>query len=167
MALAHANDYFNQAALCHMRKCICINGIFGAGFFLCLGASEVSPSLLLPIGTVVCLLVLVIQAIVCFTIGLSSWRKISRWWFIPLLVSIGFIALAPLILRLGLICANREFRHNLPQYTTIIEDVKSGKIPCNESFEVILPNSVPSEVKQIMALREKDGTVIVIFLVGS
>jgi hypothetical protein len=141
--------------------------ILGIGFFLCLAALQVRPFLLYIIGVAGFFLGLAVQLIATFVIGLMRWRKSSRWWMVPSVVCLAFISTAPLDTRVGIIFADWEFETHLREYVKIVDDVKSGAIPCDTTLGIIILNPLPSNVKRITAARCPDGAVIVVFTVGT
>jgi hypothetical protein len=73
----------------------------------------------------------------------------------------------PLYTRFGSVLANWEFKQHLQEYTKIVNDIQTDVIPSDVAFREIAPKQMPSNVKEIMALRHPDGAVILVFLVGT
>jgi hypothetical protein len=134
--------------------------------FLCLLALRSSPFFFLT-GAFLCGGGLLVQFVVSLTSRLVLRRQDSRWWFIPPLICSVVVLTAPLDIRIGTAIADWRFKKQLPQFAKIVDDVRSGVIPCGTTFDQISPQNTPSNVEDITALRHPDGAVIVMFSVGS
>jgi hypothetical protein len=150
-----------------IRKSFISIVVLGIGFSFSLAALESGPFLGCVIVSVIGFIGLLIYLVASFVIGVFSWRKISRWWFAPFLVSIVFLLSVPIDKRIGIVVADWNFRAHLSEYLKTVDDIKSGSVPSEETLMVVSPNKVPSNVKVVMAAHYFDGATVVVFLVGS
>jgi len=72
---------------------------------------------------------------------------------------------------IGRSIADWEFKRHLNEYVRVVEDFKSGRIPCgtqcNGSFHRLHVKDQPKNIMFLEAARCNDGTVGVAFLVDS
>ncbi len=141
--------------------------ILGVGFVLCSAFIQVRPALLCLIGMFFFGGGLVVELVICLGKGLARWRKSTRWWMMPALACLALLLTAPLDFRLGMIIADLEFRSHIPDYTKIVDDIKSGAIPSTQQYGVIQAKPMPSNVKIIMGASCPDHQAVVVFLVGT
>jgi hypothetical protein len=150
-----------------LTKSLIIICLLGLGFSFSLAVQASTLRLGYAIISGISFVGLLIYLIASLIVGFVSWRKESRWWFVPFLGAAIFILSAPLDLRAGIAITDWNFRAHLQEYIKTVDDIKSGSVPSSTTFGPVSPSVLPSNVKAVLAVHYADGATVVLFLVGS
>jgi hypothetical protein len=101
-----------------------------------------------------------------FIKGLMHWRDSFLSWMGPVALCVGFLLLFPLYAAIGSKIVDWKLKAHLQQYTLIVDEIRSGKLPAAQTFSDIDLKPLPPGVINIMAIRKSDGSVLVVFLTG-
>ncbi len=103
--------------------------------------------------------------IVTLIMGLARWRKTSRSWIGPTLLCVVFILSILFIRNTGVFVAlgDRQFMKHRDDYTSIVDQIKTGAVPCGSSLTKINIQNVPSHISSVWAARCPDGSIFVEF----
>ena len=122
--------------------------------------------------SLVTLALLVVALFLSATYGFRVWRRSSRLWILPALMCLAFLVstwytAAPV----GQFMADWEFKRHLNEYLRVVEDFKSGRIPCrhgcNGEFDRLDTGDGMKNIMFLLAAHCEDGTVGMAFLVGT
>jgi hypothetical protein len=136
--------------------------LFGAWVY-----AHIHPSLLCTVLTGVSFVSLVVAFLMSVVAGPLRWRRLSRWYMLPSLLCLIFLATPWFSAPIGVFIADWLFRKNLNEYARVVEDVRSGTIPCNPRFERLDVREMPGQIVAIRAARYSRDEMIVEFLIGS
>jgi hypothetical protein len=112
---------------------------------------------------------LIVAVPVALAAGVFSWRKTSRWWFLPPILCVIFAA-SPWIARpIGESYNDRQFKAHFEQYEAAINEIKKQDLPSSAAFTPIDLSriKVPPGVIGIRAKRCANESVVVQFLVSA
>lgn len=112
----------------------------------------------------IALLCLLILSIV---LGLTRWRKSSRFWAIPGLVCLAFILIGRFTPTVGRYLADRQFKKHLPEYELVVSEIRNSKQFHSTDLEMIKTSQRAYNVRAIKAARCEDGQVIVALLLDT
>jgi hypothetical protein len=103
--------------------------------------------------------------------GFRRWRKLSPFWILPSILCAGILLatwfLAP---PLGRRIADSRFKKNAKAYTSVVEGLQSGAIPCGspDATDCTVPSRfAPSEVRKVLVSRCPGGIAHVEFLLDT
>jgi hypothetical protein len=110
---------------------------------------------------------LLVVLMASFIKGLMHRRDSFLRWMGPVALCVGFLLLCPLYSAIGSKIADWKLKSHLRQYTLIVDEIRSGKLPAAQSFSDIDLKPLPPGVINIKAIRKSDGSVLVVFLTGA
>jgi hypothetical protein len=98
--------------------------------------------------------------------GLASWRKKSRLWMYPALLCIAFILSFVTCAMVGVPSAidNWHFKKHMAGYDKIVDSIRSGAVPCGSTITGINITNLPPGIRNILAARCLDGSMLVEFV---
>src|SRR5579859_6991175 len=96
--------------------------IFGVGFLASVAAVQVRPFLVFVAGSGLCLISLGALFLASLIKGFFSWRKSSRYWFVPAAVCAVFVLAFPLGVMTGRVVSDWEFKRRQPEYEQVVAD---------------------------------------------
>jgi hypothetical protein len=101
-------------------------------------------------------------------LGYFQWRKSSKWWILPLLLSVIFVLSPPIITPImGDKINDWRFEMSLDDYNKITNEFQQGAINVGPELSTIDKKEIanlPSEVIAVRAARLQHGTIVVEFL---
>jgi hypothetical protein len=140
---------------------------FGLGFSFCIAASRLSTSFWLFIGTAGFGLGLLLALVASFFMGLKHWRAAFLSWLGPVVLSAGFILLFPIDLWAGSGISDLTWKFRQPTYEAVVKQIRDGTISAPQSMSLIALKTLPPGAEDILAAREPDGSVVVVFVTGT
>lgn len=142
-----------------------------SAFGICLSGSvvlsQIDPDIPELLGMAVGILGLLTVMLASFIMGLKKWKSSPRSRMGPIALGGMFLLLIPADLWIGGKIGDERFKTHLAECTAIVEGIKSGKVPAQQSLTRVDIKPLPSTVKDIMAARQPDGSVVVLFLTGT
>ena len=154
-----------------MRCAYWLIALFGIGAILCVSVDRIAPNDLSVLVFVVLFSALVIAIGPFFGVGVGVWRKTSRYWMGPALLSCVMLLGILQCGNLGILEALEDWRlrHNMASYSRIVDAVRDGKLPCHpvrseaaaSSWES--PLDLPPHTRTVWSDCCPDGSILVVF----
>jgi len=137
--------------------------LFGIIAFGSAASAHIAPDPLSILGWAVFSICLVYALISTAIVGISKWRKQSRFWLVPSALCIAFLVSLPEAAKIGVYVGDWQFRRHLDEYVGIVDAVKKGTFPCGPKLTQIEVNNRPPHVNLVWAACCPDGSVTVDF----
>ncbi|MDR3565611.1 MAG: hypothetical protein P4N59_29805 [Negativicutes bacterium] len=127
------------------------------------------PETVLKLLSLMTLALLVVALFLSAYHGFRVWRRSSKLWVLPSLMCFTFLVTTwYTAVPIGQSVADWEFKRHLNEYLKVVEDFKSGRIPClhgcNGEFDRLDTGDGLKHVKFLLAARCEGGTVGVAFI---
>jgi hypothetical protein len=152
-----------------MRVAISLITVIGVANLVLDVYTSVNPEAICMLISGLTLVFLVVALFVSAIQGFRVWRQSSRLSILPALMCLVFLVSTWLTaVPIGRSIATWEFKRHLNEYLKVVEDFKSGRIPCpigcNGKFERLDTGDGLKHVKFLLAAHCEGGTVGVAFL---
>jgi hypothetical protein len=141
--------------------------VLGCCFFMFSLYAHILPSLICIAGAFLGFFILVLALLATVVLGLVRWRKSTRSWMIPVLLCLAFMSSAWINGPIGVFIADQLFRSHLNEYSQVVDDVRSGVIPCGAGLSILDIKEYPTHIIAVKGARCTNGAVVVAFLVST
>lgn len=141
--------------------------VFGIGLSFCIAGSRLSTSFWLFVGAAGFGLGLLLALVASFFMGLKFWRTAFLSWLGPVALGAAFILLFPIDLWAGSSISDLTWKFRQPGYEAVVKQIKDGTISAPQSMLPIAVQTLPPGAEEVLAAREPDGSVVVVFVTGT
>ena len=134
-------------------------------------STYIKPEWLCTMLSLLTLTMLVVSLLVTTIIGISKWRHQSRFWIVPALACVAFIASTWMAPPIGRFVADWEFGRHLNEYSRVVNDVRNGVLscatPCQGRFSLVEMRNRPKHIKALKAAQCSNEAVAVAFVIDT
>lgn len=125
------------------------------------------PSMIVLLGIILLLVASLVMILICGALGFFRWRRLSRTWMMPSVLSFMTLAIPFLTQPVGVAFADWKFKNARAQYMSVVQALAHSDSPFSTEYTLVSVTNLPPHVRAVRVAKCGDGSIAVEFLIAS